>query len=238
MIREEQEQHRVREFLGEEPGFFVDVGANHPVAGSQSFHLELSGWRGILIEPQPDLAEELAKVRQAKVFAVACSSPKNAGRRLQFYLAGPMSALDREKMAPGAMPDAVIEIEIRTLDDILAEVRAPEPIDFLSIDTEGHEIDVLGGFDVKRWRPRLILVEDHIGNLKTHRFLKSIGYKLIRRTGFNGWYVPENSAVSLSWSDRARIIRKYYLGLPFRVLRDASRRVRQPFKNRRDEARK
>jgi FkbM family methyltransferase len=231
-MREEQEQHQVRQFLGEQPGYFVEVGANHPVVGSQSFDLELRGWQGVLIEPQPDLAEELAKVRKANVFAVACSSPNNAGRRLPFYLAGPMSALDREKMAPGSMPDAVMEVEIRTLDDILAEVRAPEPIDFLSIDVEGHEIDVLGGFDVPRWRPRLILVEDHVGSLKTHRFLKSIGYKLIRRTGYNGWYVPENLLVSLHWSDRARIIRKYYLSLPFRVLRNTSRRLRQPFRDR------
>jgi len=238
MIREDEEQLQVRQFLGEQPGFFVEVGANHPFIGSQSFHLELRGWQGILIEPQPDLAEELVNQRKAKVFAVGCSSPNNAGMRLPFYLAGPMSALDRERMAPGSMPEAVIEVEIRTLDDILAEAHAPEPIDFLSLDTEGHEVDVLRGFDVNRWRPRLILVEDHVADLKTHRFLKSIGYKLIRRTGYNGWYVPERLPVSLDWSDRAQIIRKYYLGLPFRVLHNASRRLRQPFKDRRAAVRR
>ena len=58
---------------------------------------------------------------------------------------------------------------MRTLDDILEQAEAPMPIDFVSIDVEGHEVEVLSGFDLARWRPRLILVEDHVTNLATHR---------------------------------------------------------------------
>jgi FkbM family methyltransferase len=233
MISDEEEQRMVREFFGARPGYFVEVGANHATDGSQSYHLELNGWQGILIEPQPQLAKELASVRRAQVFAVACTSPGNAGRRLPFCVAGKTSALDRDRMAPGAIPEAMIEVEARTLDDLLGEAGAPQPIDFVSIDVEGHEIEVLQGFDVDRWAPRLILLEDHVGDLHRHRFMKSIGYRLIRRTGYNGWYVPANAAISPGWSDRARIIRKYYLALPFRILRNASRRLRQPQKDRR-----
>jgi FkbM family methyltransferase len=233
LISNEEEQQLVRQFFGGEPGFFVEVGANHPVVGSQSWHLEQHGWQGILIEPQPDLATELAKVRRAKVFAVACSSSKKAGLRLPFFVAGGLSSLERETMAPGSEVEAVIEVDVRTVDDVLTEAGARQPIDFLSIDVEGHEIEVLRGLDVMRWRPRLILLEDHVGNLDKHRFMKSLGYRLVRRTGLNGWYVPTYSSVSPGWSDNARILRKYYLGLPFRVLRNASRRLRQPFKDRR-----
>jgi len=226
-VRNETERQLLRDFFGEAPGFFVDVGANHPFDGSQSWHLEERGWNGILVEPQPDLARELAQARKAKVFAVACSSPKNAGLRLPFYVVGPLSSLDRDAMAPGAEAKTVVEVPIRTLEDILVESHAPQPIDFLSVDVEGHETEVLRGLDISRWRPRLILVEDHVSNLSTHRFMKSIGYRLVRRIEFNGWYVPADSSISFDWADRLRIWRKYYLGLPFCMIRDASRRARR-----------
>ena len=126
-------------------------------------------------------------------------------------------------MAPGARPEQVIEVPMRALDDILVEARAPVQFDFLSIDVEGHELEVLSGFDLVRWRPRLILIEDHVGNLKKHRFLKNSGYRLIRRVENNGWYVPRDAVVALPLRERWNIIRKYYLGLPFRIARNASR---------------
>ena len=53
----EEEQTRVREFFGgDNSGYFVEVGANHPTHGSQTWHLEQAGWTGVLVEPQPDLA--------------------------------------------------------------------------------------------------------------------------------------------------------------------------------------
>src|ERR1700743_3439953 len=75
-------------------GYFVEVGANKPREGSQTFDLEQRGWTGILIEPQPDLAEDLRLQRTAKVFAVACSSRQNAGKTLTLHLAGGHSSFD------------------------------------------------------------------------------------------------------------------------------------------------
>lgn len=230
----EQEKLLVRQFFGNETGFFVDVGANDPHHGSQSWHLEQHGWRGILVEPQPDLAARLRETRKGRVFAVACSSPQNTGRTLSLHLAGPMSALDRGRMAPGAIPEKAMKVPVRTLDDILEEAGAPAPLQFLSLDVEGHELEVLAGFDVARWRPRLILIEDHVSGLKKHRFLCRLGYRLVRRTENNGWYVPQESDVRFGWRDRWQILRKYYLALPFRIFRNFSRRLRQPFKDRRD----
>jgi FkbM family methyltransferase len=232
-IPPDNEMRLVGEFFGGVKGFFVEVGANDPREGSQTWHLEQAGWIGILIEPQPDLAAKLRALRRANVFAVACSSPQNAGRSSPLHVAGPMSALDRGLMSPGTKPEAVIQVPIRTLDDILIEAQAPAPLDFLSVDVEGHEIEVLRGFDFARWRPRLILLEDHVANLDKHRFLRAAGYRLVRRTGFNGWYVPADAPVDFGWPDRWKVLRKYYLALPFRILRNISRRLRQPFKDRR-----
>ena len=121
---------------------------------------------------------------------------------------------------------------MRTLDEILEQAGAPTPIDFVSIDVEGHEVEVLSGFDLARWRPRLLLVEDHVTNLATHRYLTRAGYRLIRRTGPNGWYVPQDAAprVGLGWW---QIARKYYFALPIRMLRDRKRRLRDRLRHRR-----
>ena len=221
------EMRLIAGFFGDRRGYFVEVGANEPRARSQTFHLEQAGWTGVLIEPQPQLADQLRAERKAKVFAVACSSPDNAGRTLPLHVAGPLSALDRARMAPGATPETVIEVPVRTLDSVLEEAGAPAGFDFLSIDVEGHEIEVLRGFSIARWRPRLILLEDHVGDLSKHRFLKAGGYRIIRRYENNGWYVARGSADKPRLADRWEILRKYYLALPFRWLRNLSRRLRK-----------
>ena len=228
-----REQELVRNFFGgARSGFFVEVGANRPQELSQTWHLEQLGWTGILIEPQPELAGDLCRARSAKVFAVACSSPENAGRRMQLHVAGPWSALDRDRMTPGAQPERIIEVPVRTLDDILIEARAPVGFDFLSIDVEGHELEVLSGFDFARWRPRLVLLEDFVGNLSKHRFLRAAGYRLVRRFDNNGWYIPADASIRLPPRERWLIARKYYLALPFRIARNASRRLRHRLRER------
>src|SRR5438552_16634866 len=91
----EAEESLKEEFFGRAcSGFFVDVGANDPWQGSQTWHLEQLGWDGILIEPQADLAERLRRERRAKVYAVACSSPDNSGKSATLNVAGIHTSLD------------------------------------------------------------------------------------------------------------------------------------------------
>ncbi len=92
---------------------------------------------------------------------------------MPLHVAGPLSSLGRSGMAPSAEPEAVVDVPIRTLKDILEEAGAPRGFDFLSIDVEGHEIEVLRGIDLRRWRPHLIMIEDHVPNLSRHRYLNS-----------------------------------------------------------------
>jgi FkbM family methyltransferase len=226
-IPPDHEARLIAAYFGSRKGYFVEVGANEPRVRSQTFHLEQAGWTGVLIEPQPALAARLRAERSAQVFAVACSSPANAGKMLPLHIAGPLSSLDRERMAPGATPETVIDVPLRTLDSVLEEAGTPAGFDFLSIDVEGHELEVLRGFDIARWRPRLILLEDHVGDLSKHRFLTAAGYRIVRRYENNGWYVPRDSSDRARFADRWEILRKYYLALPFRWLRNVSRRLRK-----------
>jgi len=214
-------------FGGSRTGYFVDVGANDPKDMSQTWHLERLGWRGILVEPQPVLAQKLKEQRQAQVFACACSSPDNAGKMLRLHAAGIHSSLNPDFFVAGMRKEDVIEVPARTLDDILEAAKAPTPIDFLSIDVENHEIEVLSGLTLTRWQPRLILIEDLALNLKLHHLLTSRGYKWVRRTGLNGWYVPAGSPMTVSPFGHWQFLRKHYLGVPFRHLREAKRKQRE-----------
>ena len=229
----DDETRLVREFFGGATGYFVDVGANDPEIGSQSWHLEQAGWTGILVEPQPDLAARLMQARKAKVFAVACSAPANAGKSMPLYLAGPLSSLSENLMDATRTAEAAVAVPVRTLDQVLTEAAARAPIDFLSIDVEGHAREVLQGVDLARWRPRLILVEDHVMNLRLHRHLRSRDYQWIRRTGLNSWYVPADAALPIGAFGRWQFFRKYVLGVPFRHFREALRRARTRAKERR-----
>jgi len=111
-----------------------------------------AGWNGLLVEPQPRLADELRRQRSAKVFAVACSSRRNSGTRMPLHLAGPHSSFDERLNLATVRPHGLIEVPVRTLDDILIEAGAPR-IDFISIDVEGHELEVLDGLNLARWSP-------------------------------------------------------------------------------------
>ena len=71
------------------------------------------------------------------------------------------------------------------------------------------------------------MLEDHVADLSKHRYLTGAGYRIIRRYENNGWYVPSESTVGRQWSDRWEVLRKYYLALPFRILRNLSRRIRK-----------
>jgi FkbM family methyltransferase len=213
-------------FAGATHGFFVEVGAYDPEVLSQTFHLEQRGWSGVLVEPQPDCAARLKAQRKARVYAVACSSPANAGTTMRLHVADIFSSFAPELTTATTRSESAIDVPVMTLDAILADAGAPVPIDFLSIDIEGHEIPALDGFDLARWRPRLLLIEDLAMDLTLHRYLGRRGYRWVRRTGLNNWYVPADSAMRASLEGWLQFFRKYYLGRPFRHLREASRRVR------------
>ena len=100
-------------------------------------------------------------------------------------------------------------------------------LDYLSLDIEGHELAAFRGLDFDRWQPKLILVEDHMYNLKLHRVLKSKSYRLVYRTGSNNWYVTRDTPfLKLTPKVRLELFRKLYLSMPFRKLRLVGKKLR------------
>ena len=226
VFRDGSEALRIAAFLGEGAGVFVEVGANDPIVGSQSHALEQRGWSGILVEPLGEYAERLRAVRRATVFECAAGSPAQAGRKLPLLVAGGLSTLSARIEEPVTARETRL-VPVRTLDALLAEAGISH-VDFLSIDVEGAEIAVLEGFAIERVRPRLVLVEDDARTLDKHRHLAARGYKLVRRTALNNWYVPAESAFPLSLRGRWQLFRKMRLAAPLRRWKARRRARRRP----------
>jgi len=203
-------------FQCSDDGFFIEVGAGDPVNLSVSYHLEIKGWKGILIEPQPALATKLINNRKAKVWSVACGPPQHEGVA-DFFVAGEFSSLKKHAAFTDVIYSDKIVVPIMTLDEILYKEGSPG-IDFLSIDVEGSELNVLKGIDLIKNRPRLIFIEYHVLSLDIHRYLLRNRYKLVKRTGVNNWYIPIENEYNLKMLDRIKLFRKMYLGTPLRKL--------------------
>lgn len=207
-------------------GFFFEAGANDPVLLSQTCFLEEQGWRGVLVEPVPSCCEKLIKVRtRSRVFQAALGAPEQRGYlrlRIPQGVTQLTAALrDGESCAAGEL----VEAKLMTISEAL-DAAGLATLDFLSLDLEGMELNALRGLDFVRHAPRLIIMEDRMEGLAKHRFLVRHGYKIVMRNGSNSWYVPIADPFEVSPGMRWELLRKLYLSLPFRRMRDLLRKLR------------
>jgi len=174
-------------------GFYVELGANNGFTQSNTLHLEVEhGWSGILIEPVPVEFGHLVSNRGRRNQCVnAAAVGFDFGSRMMRIaehglmstpLDGISDIADRERHASstavsGSQAEALRTIEVRAtpLDEILASENAPLEIDFLSLDVEGGEMEVLRGIDFSRTTIRWILVESR-DIQKIQEFLEPFGY--------------------------------------------------------------
>lgn len=230
-MSQSDEQTLISEFFDfKTDGFYVDVGANDPVSGSTTWHLDKAGWRGLAIDPLPDMAEKLRAERTAEVFNCACSAPEDDGKSLPFYVhdvANGWSTFNHDiSQWVGWGDENVRQIMVptRTLNGILEEAKAPRGFELLAMDVEFHELQVLKGFDLDYWQPQLIFTEDHAYDHNLVRYITSNGYKFLRRTNMDSWFVPKSHPQNPSLNMWYAYFRKYYIGLPVRRLKNAIRK--------------
>jgi FkbM family methyltransferase len=150
--------------LGETPnGFYIDIGAGHPVYDNVSFAFYLAGWRGISVEPNPALAALNRAVRRRDHLyqGLAGAAAGEATLYLQREFHGLSTTVAEHAQAAekqvGASAEA-LTLPVTTL-AALCERHALGAYEFLKVDVEGAEADVLRGADFSKARPKIIMVE-------------------------------------------------------------------------------
>ncbi len=157
-----EDYHLSLAFAGQASGFYIDVGAGHPVADNVSCAFYLQGWHGLVIEPQAYLAALYAHMRPRDIVVPALLGAHegeanfHAVERLHGF--STMHVEVAETARQSGVAYKTHRLPITTL-AALARLHDLPRVDFLKIDVEGAEGEVLAGNDWSRLRPRIILLE-------------------------------------------------------------------------------
>lgn len=191
---QEGEDMILRQIFGySEPGFYVDIGAHHPKRFSNTCYFYGKGWRGINIDATPGSMKLFNKRRGEDInLEIAVANEK---REMIYYIFNePAVNTFDEKFADKAIDDGYKlirkqKIETRTLKEILVEyLPKNKKIDFMSVDVEGFDLEVLKSNDFDLFRPAYILVECHgvnmneIQNNDVYIFLHEKNYDFFGKT--------------------------------------------------------
>jgi FkbM family methyltransferase len=180
-------------------GYFIDFGATDGVTGSNSVLLEREfGWRGIAAEPARCWHEQL-RVNRRCIIDTSCVW-KETGASLTFNevtqhpsLSTIGSFTDSDSYSQARHAGMTYEVKTVSLLDLLAMHDAPRDIDYLSIDTEGSELDILSSFDFSKYRIRVITCEHNYTPARQaiYDLLRGQGYvrKYETLSKYDDWYV-------------------------------------------------
>jgi len=186
------------------PGKFVDVGCNTPVRYSNTFDLYLNGWRGLNIDANGSLVAECKRVRKQDVCIQAAVS--DSEREVTFHKARDhaVSTIDETRLVEWKkhfeFSDEDREtVMTKTLSSILDKNWTQgEELDLLTVDVEGHDLQVLKSLDLAKYRPKIIVVEMHdfegIVDSPIYKYLTVNGYSLVFFAVLNAYFVYKQPA--------------------------------------------
>lgn len=197
-----QDRFVVGFFAKKRSGFFVDIGAFDGVNLSNTFALEkYYGWNGICVEPSEKFSE-LVKNRKCiclncavlgKNFSASFVYYKNSA--LQSGIEGFVNEAEAKKQGYNISEKSVFNVKTKTLQSLLEENNAPYFVDYLSLDTEGCEFEILKDFDFSKYKFGVITAE-HNKNKKlrkdTYFLLQKNGYFRIAKTCLDDFYISPN----------------------------------------------
>lgn len=186
-------------------GFYIDVGANHPIKYNNTFLFKNKGWWGINIEPNPKRMKLFKMLRRGDInLNVGIGQTES---ELDFYVFDEhtLSTFDTNSVEEfkkiGHKVIEVIKVPIVPLKNILEKYCAKQEIDLLSIDTEGYDLEVLKSNDWNKFRPRFIIIETleyrkegegkKLNNIYDS-FMLEVGYNKIADTYINTIYEKIN----------------------------------------------
>ncbi len=187
-------------------GRYIDVGACWPIRVSNTFYFYERGWRGLCMDANPAAAAEFAIERPEDRFVSEGVSDSEGEIVLYTYTNQQWNSFDparRKQLAANFV--AEVAVKVRPLSAIIDEYLPADglPIDLMSIDTEGHEMQVLESLDFERHRPRLVLLESILPVVDALRdpivtYLAERQYLLASHTGHDAFFLDEQAIQAAS----------------------------------------
>jgi len=194
-----------RIFKEKKNGFYIDVGAWHPVNHSVTKHFSDQGWSGINVEPSSTYWKLLQKFRPRDInINCAISDNHESIEYLEIPNSGASTSIHKVRDIIYEQGDLAKNAKIRkvecvTLADICNQYAHDKEIDFLKIDVEGAESSVIKGGNWKVYRPQVVIVEAVMPFTKTLNYtdwediLLNEGYIFAYFDGLNRFYLREES---------------------------------------------
>jgi FkbM family methyltransferase len=184
----------IEAILNSQKGFYIDIGANDPQELSNTKRFYDKGWNGINIDPNPKCYEKFIDIR-ARDINLNLGISKTKGE-LHFYeLTNPALSSFSKEMAIinaenfGVNIEKEYKVKVVSLKDIYEEYVKDKNVDFISIDTEGHEMEVLIGNNWDTYRPKLLIIETGRLHSEIYNFMKSKNYSPVIHNNLNGIYI-------------------------------------------------
>jgi FkbM family methyltransferase len=194
-----------RIFEGQKQGFYVDVGAHHPLRFSNTYLLYLRGWRGINIDAMPGSMTAFRRVRPRDICIE--SGVALGDGQLDYYVFKEKAlntfneSLVQQYNSAGHEVSTQMRIRARPLADLLNEhIPVGQSIDLLSVDIEGFDLDALKSNDWQRFRPRVVVAEElrplsGKKDTSVYEFLTNIGYHEFARTYNSVFYIANGEDI-------------------------------------------
>jgi len=193
---------RILDNLKISTGFFVDIGAHHPIRFSNTYYFYQRGWRGINVDALPGTKYLFDRVRPRDI-TVECGVGEESGILEYFLFNDPAlnTFSEQEAKKKNSSPYHIVEtmkIPVVTLKQILDQnVPGQIPIDFMTIDAEGFDYKIIASNDWDRYRPRIILIEllnTELTAINSHpiaQLLQMNNYRIYAKT-FNTFFFLAN----------------------------------------------
>jgi len=176
-------------FPGVTNGYFVDVGSADGVRESNTKTLEDLGWRGVCVDPFPTNMEN----RTCTMFKEVVDGV--GGHKVRFRAAGVLGGVEdmlgRGKKNERVKQAEAVELTTTTLGNILPRAKAPNFIDYISLDIEGGELDALRGFPFSKYKVGAFTIEHNWEEPKRSQIkalLQNEGYRWIRSVAQDDYY--------------------------------------------------
>ena len=195
-------QHKEDEYLASlfdnnYKGTCIEIGAYDGIYLSNTYHFELKGWNTLCIEPIETSFNKCSINRKNSINCCISDKDKEDASFYIFELPGnnlcAISGLIPDQRLIDSHSHMILNktecnVKVRSLTSLLDELNYPTNIDFISIDTENTELDVLKGIDFNKYNIQYMVIENNYDEPFCEDYLKQYGYVKINRISVNDFY--------------------------------------------------